>query len=105
MVPRLLSAVAAIGREAALKQAGGLAGAKIAESARFTLEDRQLLVAFSSRAESAQEWLAASTQAPISILAFISELIRTTEPPLMPLMIVIAEANLTYRRFESKTTY
>ncbi len=49
--------------------------------------------------------LAASTQAPISTLAFVLELTRTTEPLLVPMMIVIAEASLIYRRFESKTTY
>ena len=49
--------------------------------------------------------LAASAQAPISTLAFVLELTRTTEPLLVPLMIVITEASLTYRCFEIKTTY
>ena len=49
--------------------------------------------------------LAAATQAPISSAAFILELTYNANTLMLPLLAAIAGACLTYRRFESRTSY
>jgi chloride channel protein, CIC family len=49
--------------------------------------------------------LAASTQAPISSVVFILELTGHASPLLVPLLIAIVGSTLTFRQFETKTTY
>jgi H+/Cl- antiporter ClcA len=49
--------------------------------------------------------LAASTQAPISSVVFVLELTSHASPLLVPLLIAVTGAMLTFRQFETKTTY
>ncbi len=49
--------------------------------------------------------LAAATQAPISSVVFILELTGHASPLVVPLLITVAGAMLTFRRFETRSTY
>jgi chloride channel protein, CIC family len=49
--------------------------------------------------------LAASTQAPISSVAFALELTYSMNSLIVPLLLAVCGAVLTYRRFETKTSY
>jgi H+/Cl- antiporter ClcA len=49
--------------------------------------------------------LAAATQAPISSVAFALELTYNANTLMVPLLIAVAGATLTYHRFESRTSY
>jgi H+/Cl- antiporter ClcA len=49
--------------------------------------------------------LAAATQAPISSAVFILELTYNANSLMVPLLLAVAGATMTYRRFESRTSY
>jgi chloride channel protein, CIC family len=49
--------------------------------------------------------LAAATQAPVSSVVFILELTGQAGPLVVPLLITVAGAMLTFRQFETRTTY
>jgi H+/Cl- antiporter ClcA len=49
--------------------------------------------------------LAAATQAPLSSVVFTLELTGHSSLLLVPLLLAVSGATLTFRRFETRTTY